>query len=475
MSISVLIYKSEAGVHSHSGVTAAYQVSCFEGSKAIPKAFSEVYIHWTGAAWAEDMAYLPGQSIVALRVDNVCTGNFAYIDYPKEDFRQEQLCCSPACPLPTLVWNSGTLPDATIGVEYNQTGHITGSAPFSMNFGALPGWLEGTVDEDTGVVTLVGTPTGPGDVNLNFSFSNCGDEDSAQPFVDTITVGLGTPTFSITKYVSDEVSSFMEFFITQTGGSFWVDWGDGNPIEPSIGAGVVHNQHYYPVPEEEFVYTVNIWLQDPTQITAFLANTATRIRAFYSNLGEAVGNLDSLDLSNQELEVLPSGLPSNMSTLNVSNNNLIGEVDIRTNTFLKDFLASDNQITSVRMLKPHNSFRKLNLKNNDLLQLYSQVFPFTGAGRWAMPNIVELNFSDNVEPVDLVQPLFFSLVNANDVRLDNMPNAAIEFITEIMEELAGQVTPNGYFSATGTTVALDATCLAHKATLQGRGWTVNNN
>lgn len=92
--LTLPIFKTEDGTQNHPAVNGSYNTHCdggVEGPKA--KVFEEVYIHWNGAAWARDNVFVPNQSIVALKVTNICDDTFAYVDYPYNDFRIDQLCC----------------------------------------------------------------------------------------------------------------------------------------------------------------------------------------------------------------------------------------------------------------------------------------------------------------------------------------------------------------------------------------------
>lgn len=95
--LNVPVYRTEAGVHSNPAVLADYSTHCDNGPFAKKKKFKEVYLNWTGAAWVEIPTWVNGTTIVALKVTNVCTDNFAYINYPINDFRLDQACCNAPC------------------------------------------------------------------------------------------------------------------------------------------------------------------------------------------------------------------------------------------------------------------------------------------------------------------------------------------------------------------------------------------
>lgn len=95
--ITTTVYRSEAGVHENPGVEGPYNTHCINPAPT-PKKFKEVMISWDAGTseWLEG-PYIPGQSIPALRVENVCNDSFAYISAGFNDFRLEQLCCAPGC------------------------------------------------------------------------------------------------------------------------------------------------------------------------------------------------------------------------------------------------------------------------------------------------------------------------------------------------------------------------------------------
>jgi hypothetical protein len=95
--ITVDTYKDEAGVQSNPAIQTSLDTHCFVTGQTKKKKFAEVFIHWDGAAWVEDPAYIPFSSIPALKVTNTCNDSFSYIKYSAEDFRLSQLCCESVC------------------------------------------------------------------------------------------------------------------------------------------------------------------------------------------------------------------------------------------------------------------------------------------------------------------------------------------------------------------------------------------
>lgn len=87
--LHVPFYRNEAGLNSLVPYVDYIETTC-DGEK---KRFAEVFIHWTGAAWVEDAVYVPGTSVVALKVTNQCEATFAYLNYPINNFRIAQICC----------------------------------------------------------------------------------------------------------------------------------------------------------------------------------------------------------------------------------------------------------------------------------------------------------------------------------------------------------------------------------------------
>ena len=180
--IIIPFYRTEAGVNAEDPVNALYNTHCEEGSVLVPKSFKEVFIHWNEGpdVWVEDPVFVPGQSIVALKVTNPCDDTFAYIDYGFNDFRLDQLCCKPVpCPEITLYTVNevgGQLPDATVGVPYNATIQILGPGLFSLDEtpANIPVWMILTLDPETGLVTLSGTPEEEEEEsNVNFYMNGC--------------------------------------------------------------------------------------------------------------------------------------------------------------------------------------------------------------------------------------------------------------------------------------------------------------
>jgi len=91
--VNVLFYRTEAGVHTNPAEVQYYQTSCLEGVQQVNKQFREVLIHWEVDQWVEDAVYIPGQSVVALKITNQCDSTFAYAQVGYNDFRLYQVCC----------------------------------------------------------------------------------------------------------------------------------------------------------------------------------------------------------------------------------------------------------------------------------------------------------------------------------------------------------------------------------------------
>jgi hypothetical protein len=67
-------------------------------------------------------------------------------------------CCTPPCPSPYP--EEVNLPDAEEGTPYFTTIQLVGTGVFQIQVQQIPDGLSATVDPNTGVVTIQGTPTG---------------------------------------------------------------------------------------------------------------------------------------------------------------------------------------------------------------------------------------------------------------------------------------------------------------------------
>lgn len=170
---SALTLRDESSVNYHPGLVQSINTNCIDGLQSFVKKFKEVFIHWNGAAWVEDAVYNPlaTESQVVLRIDNQCTGHFAYIKMPINDYRLLGLCCID-CPLP---YPGIVLPDAVVGTPYNQQIHLIGAGPWQYSLVSKPAWMNAAFNATTGVITLTGTPTSGdlGDTTFEFAAASC--------------------------------------------------------------------------------------------------------------------------------------------------------------------------------------------------------------------------------------------------------------------------------------------------------------
>lgn len=176
---SIPIYRTEAGVQQSPAVTANYDTHCVDGDGVrTPKKFREVLLKFVAGAWVEQAVYSAG-SIAGTRVDNPCTGDFALLAIPANDFNAFQQCCGKDCPSNPMP-NTVTLPQGQVGVPYNQTRQLFGAPPFAVASVNKPAWMTIAVNATTGLVTFSGTPTVAGNnITVSFYAANCGNAASA--------------------------------------------------------------------------------------------------------------------------------------------------------------------------------------------------------------------------------------------------------------------------------------------------------
>ena len=193
--LNLLVYRNEAGVNTHNPVaTQFFDTHCVNGTALVPKQFEEIFIHWNVGtlAWVVDPVFVPGQSVVALKVVNECEALFSYLkldqNFTTNDFRLLQLCCSSVpCVAPTILT---VLPGFFPGVAYNQTLQITGTGDFDILVNRQPAWMNINLNVVTGLITFTGTPDGSPE-ELSFQFNNCNksaSDEAQQPATYTQTV-----------------------------------------------------------------------------------------------------------------------------------------------------------------------------------------------------------------------------------------------------------------------------------------------
>jgi hypothetical protein len=181
-------FKDEAGNQFAVATPGNIITDCDGGIEGVlKKKFHEVFISWDGSQWNEDPVYVPGSSVVALKIINQCNDTFAYIRYGAENFRLKQICCVN-CPVPLT---AGALPQATLAVAYNATLQIQGNGDYQLNVVAKPDWMTITLNPANGQITLSGTPIDPedvGDVVVQLEAANCGDDIMIDPVEYTLNV-----------------------------------------------------------------------------------------------------------------------------------------------------------------------------------------------------------------------------------------------------------------------------------------------
>ncbi len=179
------IFKDESGNQFAVATSGNIITDCDGGIEGVlKKKFHEVFISWDGSQWNEDPVYVPGSSVVALKVINQCNDTFSYIRYGLENFRLKQICCIN-CPFPLT---AGALPQATLDVPYNTVLQIQGNGDYQMNVVAKPDWMTITLNPANGQITLSGTPDEPGDVVVQLEAANCGDDIMIDPVEYTLNV-----------------------------------------------------------------------------------------------------------------------------------------------------------------------------------------------------------------------------------------------------------------------------------------------
>lgn len=172
----------------------------------------------------------------------------------------------------------------------------------------------------------------------------------------------------------------------------------------------------------------------------FLDFSETSYKEAYKNL--RARNLDTLTSS---INVWNPGLISlDLNNLTFQGSALSRNRDITINSSASfTTLSATNSNTEQLSLTNCNYVTTVNMSNSSDLTMLG----IDGASTWAMNSI-----------------------NFNGCAID------LANLTQFMEYLAGGSTSNGTLNlAGGTNAALDATCLGHKATLEGRGWTVTHN
>lgn len=94
MVLEVPVYRNASGVNNAVPVVEEVNTHCIDMISVMNK-FFEVLIHWDIGTleWVEDPVFLPGESIVALKIIEPCSEAFWYVDYPINDFRLAQICC----------------------------------------------------------------------------------------------------------------------------------------------------------------------------------------------------------------------------------------------------------------------------------------------------------------------------------------------------------------------------------------------
>ena len=83
----------------------------------------------------------------------------------------EDPCCLISCPSPYP--DVVNLPDAEEGSPYSTTIQLQGTGAFQIQVQQIPDGLTATVDPDTGIVTIQGTPTEFGNLVVQFKAANC--------------------------------------------------------------------------------------------------------------------------------------------------------------------------------------------------------------------------------------------------------------------------------------------------------------
>jgi hypothetical protein len=86
-------------------------------------------------------------------------------------------------PLSIVMPDAAALPDATVGVPYQQELKASGGlVPYQWSIEPAPAWLQ--LDEPTG--TLSGTPTMPGDTEVSVTVSDKTGESVSKTFALTV-------------------------------------------------------------------------------------------------------------------------------------------------------------------------------------------------------------------------------------------------------------------------------------------------
>lgn len=118
------------------------------------------------------MAYDGGTIEVRTIVALDESGDYTTVNESEETWALPGTVCGSGCLTP---WpESLALPDALENVPYSQTIQLEGAAPFSLQVVGKPAWATVSISS-TGLLSVTGTPTAAGAVEIDVKVENCGE------------------------------------------------------------------------------------------------------------------------------------------------------------------------------------------------------------------------------------------------------------------------------------------------------------
>lgn len=297
--ILIPIFRNEAGESFNPATNGLFNTHCDDGIRLQPKKFKEVFVHWSVDHWVEDLVYISGTSIVALKVINECDDTFSYLNFGFNDFRLDQLCCQgPACPEITTI--DLALNPFQFGVPFIQNGQLSGQPNWDLQVVTKPDWM--TITLNGSVVEFRGTPDTLEEESVTIYFNSCNrtaapDSPGSGTLSQIVPLNLGDPDM-IFGYHYDGVEEAPS--VTRTAGAgvnkVIVDSkNDNNYFLVDLPVGTTSINAGYSLPAADYV--VRYWFTNPELITELLAEDKDLINTF-SIVGARFPTIENIDVKN---------------------------------------------------------------------------------------------------------------------------------------------------------------------------------
>jgi hypothetical protein len=244
--------------------------------------------------------------------------------------------------------------------------------------------------------------------------------------------------------------------------AMYVDWGDGS-AEQLFSGGIINAVHNYAAAGD---YTVRVRYSNSAQVAAFSCNNSHISSIVFGP--QTQGMTFSLSLNDNELTNAALGVvPQGVSGLELINNQLTGPGFCALVPDVATLRLSGNNMEGIDFTEALHGFP--NLSTLHLVDAQLNNFSLTGVSS----QLIEFDISGN----NLDENPIADLLNLDNTQLltmmDNvLPPAEVDAVL-VQLDTAGF--SNYFVDLTGQTPAAPptATGLAAKASLEGKGWTVN--